>query len=259
MNHLALTVFASHIHRLVVATVALILGFVLSLTFLCSHPQSAQPILPTRNGFSLFGNYQSPDRCRECHPEQYAAWADTIHAQASFDPIFQVYFEAAGRPGECFACHATGYDTTTGQFALAGVSCEACHGPYRPGHPEATMVVAASETLCGACHTSTLQEWKRSRHGQVGVRCGDCHEVHSQQARAAVATNELCAQCHEDTAHDRIHHRHMGTGLGCVDCHLSRPPNKGENAISGRALTGHSFAAATSVCERCHESVPPTR
>jgi predicted CXXCH cytochrome family protein len=259
MDRPAPTVFAQPIHRLVVAIVALILGFVLSLTFLWGQPQSPRPLLPARNGFSLFGNYQSPDRCRECHPEPYAEWAGTVHAQASFDPIFQVYLEASGRPGECFACHATGYDTATGQFALAGVSCEACHGPYRPGHPEATMVIAASETLCGACHTSTLHEWKSSRHGQVGVRCGDCHEVHSQQMRAAVVTNDLCAQCHEAIAGDAVHRRHMDIGLGCVDCHLSRPPDKAESAISGRALTGHAFVATESVCKRCHESIPPAR
>ena len=35
---------------------------------------------------------------------------------------------------------------------LAGVTCEACHGPYREGHPEESMVIATSEDLCGICH-----------------------------------------------------------------------------------------------------------
>lgn len=259
MDHPASTPMEHPIHRLVVAAAALILAFILGTTFLFGHHQTEKPILPTRNGFSLFGTYQSPDRCRECHPEQYTEWAGTVHAQASFDPVFQVYLEAAGRPGECFACHATGYDTATGQFALAGVSCEACHGPYRPGHPDATMVVAASETLCGACHTSTLQEWKTSRHGEMGVRCGDCHEVHSQKTRAVVVTDELCAGCHTSSTQDPIHHHHMAIGLHCVDCHLSRPVSKVESAISGHAITGHAFVADRAVCRRCHETIPEGR
>ena len=75
----------------------------------------------------------------------------TVHTNASFDPIFQVYLQGVEEPGECFACHTMGYNAITGQFMLAGVTCEACHGPYREGHPEESMVIATSEDLCGIC------------------------------------------------------------------------------------------------------------
>lgn len=240
---------------LVVAFAAILVGLSLSLTLLWPRPEAGATAATANYGVSLFGPYQSPDRCRECHPQEYQDWSGTVHAQASFDPVFRVYLETAERPNECFACHATGYDTNTGQFMLAGVSCEACHGPYRPTHPEATMAVAASETLCGACHTSTVAEWESSRHGQVGVSCGACHEVHSQKTRAAVATNALCARCHKEHTSDTLHSDHLGQGVLCVDCHLSRPVSDVSSAVSGHAITGHAFVAASPTCNRCHESL----
>lgn len=240
---------------LVVAFAAALVGLTLALTLIGTRLGREAPASTAGSSFSLFGPYQSPDRCRECHPDEYQAWSGTIHAQASFDPIFRVYLDTAEQPNECFTCHATGYDTTTGQFMLAGVSCEACHGPYRPTHPEATMAVAASENLCGTCHTSTVEEWKSSRHGQVGVSCGACHEVHSQKTLAAVDTNALCAQCHQDHTQDMLHSGHLNAGVSCVDCHLSRPADDAGSAVSGHASTGHAFVAASPTCNNCHRSL----
>jgi len=205
--------------------------------------------------FPIPSAYQSPQHCRQCHAAEFQAWSSTTHAQASFDPIFQVYLQRAEKPGECFACHTTGYNTMTGQFVLAGVTCEACHGPYRPGHPEESMTVARSEELCGTCHANTLQEWSSSRHGQVGVTCVDCHEVHTQRTRVAAATNALCAACHANHTQDATHSVHSQAGVRCIDCHLARPSNDVQAVMKGRAVTGHSFTVALSTCDDCH---PPS-
>ncbi len=249
-----------------VALAALIAVGTLSLTWASSAQPAHRPIQTTPSspvagtaaGFSLFGTYQSPDRCRECHPKEYEEWTGTTHAQASFDPIFQTYLQSVESPGECFACHTTGYNTSTGQFAVAGVSCEACHGPYRPNHPQESMAVAESDRLCGQCHTSTLAEWQSSRHGQVGVPCVACHEVHSQKTRADVVTNALCANCHLERTQDETHHVHIAAGLHCVDCHLSRPDNTA-SAVNGHASTGHAFTVSPNICVKCHPTgTPPT-
>lgn len=201
----------------------------------------------------LMGAAQSPDRCRECHEEEYEAWAGTIHAQASFDPIFQEYLQVVEQPGECFACHATGYNSATGQIVLAGVSCEACHGAYRVEHPETRMMIVASEELCGTCHYSTLAEWQTSRHGQVGIDCVACHEVHTQKTREAVVTNALCAGCHVQGTQDETHAVHLAADVHCVDCHLSAPgADDAGSAVSGHAVTGHSFTVVVSTCTDCH-------
>jgi hypothetical protein len=201
---------------------------------------------------SVWGNYQSPQHCRECHEPEFEAWSDTTHAQATFDPIFQTYLEDVDKPGECFACHTTGYDTNTGQFVLAGVTCEACHGPYRAEHPEESMMIAASAEMCGSCHASTLTEWQSSRHGNVGVNCIDCHEMHTQQTRAAASTNALCATCHQDQIQDETHNLHGKADIHCIDCHLARPGDDVSSAVNGHAITGHSFAVFVKTCDDCH-------
>jgi formate-dependent nitrite reductase cytochrome c552 subunit len=202
--------------------------------------------------FYAWGDYQSPQHCRECHEAEFQAWSHTSHAEALFDPIFQVYLQQVEKPGECFVCHATGYDTTTGQFVLAGVTCEACHGPYRAEHPQESMIIATSAEMCGSCHPSTLVEWKSSQHGLVGVTCIDCHEVHTQQTRAAATTNALCATCHKNQIQDYTHVLHSEVDVHCIDCHLARPSNDGSRAISGHAVTGHSFAVFVKTCADCH-------
>jgi hypothetical protein len=199
--------------------------------------------------FSLLGDYQSPQLCRECHVEQFDSWSHTTHANALFDPIFRTYLEQAEQPGECLACHTTGYDTDTGQFVLAGVTCEACHGPYRPQHPEESMTIARSPEFCGDCHRTTLAEWEMSRHGVADIRCIDCHEVHSQQAHAAATTNTLCADCHRLDIEDARHQAHNDAGILCIECHLDRPD---EIPVNGHMLTAHTFTATRENCSDCH-------
>lgn len=246
-------------HWLALAVSFFVLSSTISLTLLWPSGSLAFEDGTPGSTFSIFGNYQSPQRCRECHEAEFQAWSNTTHANASFDPIFQLYLQQAEEPGECFACHTTGYSAITGQFMLAGVTCEACHGPYRLEHPEESMVIAESEDLCGTCHTSTLLEWTSSRHGKVGVTCVGCHEVHTQKTRAAAATNSLCAGCHHDRTQDPTHTIHVvEADVRCVDCHLARPSDDVGGAVNGHAVTGHSFAVFINTCSDCHPASLPT-
>jgi len=213
----------------------------LSLAAAGARPPAAEPLAAG-----------GPQSCRECHLEEYDSWVHSAHADASFDPIFQVYLQDVRQPGECFACHATGYDTATGSFVLSGVSCEACHGPYRAEHPAQSMEIARSAEMCGACHQSTLAEWEVSRHGQAGVSCIDCHEVHSQQTHAAASTNALCADCHHAEVDNFVHRKHAAEAVPCIDCHLSRPDAPQADTEAGAAITAHSFTAVSVACTDCH-------
>ncbi|MBP6440406.1 MAG: hypothetical protein KA259_02275 [Caldilineaceae bacterium] len=238
-------------HWIVLAISALILVTSVGLTLFGAPAPSlaageARPVAvePTASG--------GPQGCRECHLEEYDNWVHSAHAQASFDPIFQVYLQAERQPGECFACHSTGYDTATGSFVLSGVSCEACHGPYRSEHPAKSMEIARSAEMCGACHQSTHAEWEVSRHGQAGVNCIDCHEVHSQQTHATASTNALCADCHREQVDNFVHRQHDAEDVACIDCHLSRPEGPQADTAAGEAMTAHSFSAEAVGCSHCH-------
>lgn len=119
-------------------------------------------------GFAADPEYVGESRCKMCHRAEHQAWTDGPHAGA-----FEL-LEAKDRENpECLACHQTGYGAKAAEGAeLAGVQCEACHGPgslykspkimskskYRDG-PEvahaqsiaAGMVVPDAKT-CEGCH-----------------------------------------------------------------------------------------------------------
>jgi mono/diheme cytochrome c family protein len=74
--------------------------------------------------------YTGAKACASCHFEQYMSWKKTKHAQA-FDVLTAKYQSDS----TCLKCHTTGLGEATGfkdmatTPALAGVTCETCHGP----------------------------------------------------------------------------------------------------------------------------------
>lgn len=71
-----------------------------------------------------------------------------------------------------------------------GVDCTSCHvdgrgvvgSGYRPAAEHTTFAdprfrdpALASDALCGTCHRSTVEAWKRTRFPAAGVTCLDCH------------------------------------------------------------------------------------
>ena len=78
--------------------------------------------------------YVGAATCKVCHPNAYAKWATSKHAQgyASLlkDPRPNTQFDA-----ECVSCHSTGFGYESGWRSevltphLAGNQCENCHGP----------------------------------------------------------------------------------------------------------------------------------
>lgn len=166
-------------HWVALAVSLCILAIVVTLTIITPRQSFASD--ESSLAFDVFGSYQRPQNCGECHPKEFSQWAATRHAQATCDPLFQANQPLTDHPTECFACHTTGYDIDTGRFLLSGVTCEACHGPYQAGHQqqEATMVIDNSVDLCGTCHTQTLAAWQQSTHGNQESACIDCHKVHA--------------------------------------------------------------------------------
>lgn len=70
----------------------------------------------------------------------------------------------------------------------------------------------------------------QSKMYQSGIRCSDCHDVHSLKRH--VQGNGLCLQCHRADAYDtKTHHFHKKTHEGkpsdgalCVKCHMPETP-----------------------------------
>lgn len=74
--------------------------------------------------------YTGVKRCASCHFDQYTKWKKSKHSKA-FDTLTAKY----QKDEKCLKCHTTGYGQDTGFTdiettpALAGNTCEMCHGP----------------------------------------------------------------------------------------------------------------------------------
>jgi predicted CXXCH cytochrome family protein len=164
----------------------------------------------------------------------------------------------AYHPGEeirydCGACHTTGYsprgqqdnrEGMVGTFALAGVQCEACHGPgsLHVNAPFAwPMRVDRSAEACTSCHIRQPHDGAlevaggliqhqdeygdlyQSKH--LVIDCVQCHDPHTgvvqlrEQGRQTVTTE--CADCHFRVARHGANDVHQGIAfVTCVTCHM---------------------------------------
>jgi hypothetical protein len=190
--------------------------------------------------------------CAQCHPAETAAWQDSPHAQALVN--IDVALESAGDQSACLSCHTTGLDDA-GVYDHAGVTCEACHGPYVSDHPASgTMQLSVDSSPCQNCHAATYEEWTETVHAQSGVQCIGCHQAHTQQTRQS--DDALCGSCHRERLHDFEHTAHQDANVACADCHLPTAAafdtNVGLTLGGSRNAPAHSLAVASQTCSGCH-------
>jgi hypothetical protein len=165
-------------HLLVLGGTLVMVALVLLLTLVQPMGVLAGGIEPASCPVPATNDYHSPQCCSQCHPDKYHAWSQTSHAVARIDPVFVVDLEKELVPGDCYACHSTGYDAGSGEYALPGVTCEACHQPYQAGHSADSMDLPQHPPLCGTCHTKTLEDWQAGAHGESDKTCCSCHPPH---------------------------------------------------------------------------------
>jgi hypothetical protein len=206
------------------------------------------------------GDMQDDPTCQSCHPEEHDVWKDSVHAGAGLDPLFQEQLAKAHNQDECLTCHATGTVTSqvqadNDQVMAEGVTCEACHGAYQPGHPaETTMKLPVESTAtCRTCHEAAFAGWEKSQHAEKNIECFDCHLAHSQGVRTG-SVDKLCAACHSDQGTEAAHSRHGINGVNCTSCHMAKQMTATAAGASGAQVSAssHSFLVAADVCSGCH-------
>ena len=123
--------------------------------------------------------YIGGKRCASCHFEQYASWKKTAHAKA-FDVLTAKY----QKDQKCLKCHTTGLGQPTGYVnqaqtaALAGVTCESCHGPGSE-HEKVGQKYSTTKTLS----PEQAQEVKGSIWRILPRNvCIECHTVQAHKA-----------------------------------------------------------------------------
>ncbi len=199
--------------------------------------------------------------CASCHTEFADEWKNGPHGQAVSDPVFTAEWEKQGKPGACLVCHTTGYDPSSGTWLHDGVSCEACHGPMKEGHPQEPMPVDRTSDLCARCHSDARfnwGDWQQSTHYQRGMDCVTCHDPHSASLKITKSldgtnqykdASQLCVTCHKDVSMDFPYSQHHQKGVSCIDCHVTHTITDPNTA---HTVPDHSFKANIASCNTCH-------
>ena len=167
--------------------------------------------------------------CEACHGpgSRHVAWAE-------IDPMGRPEIEDYG-----LVVHSSDMDNRQ-QVEM----CAPCHsrrsevGDYDHSQVNLLENVVPSLLLEGVYHADgqILEEdyvwgsFVQSKMYQNGVRCDDCHDVHSLALHKE--GNELCLQCHQADAYDAYeHHFHQkiyegqpSDGALCVKCHMPEQP-----------------------------------
>jgi hypothetical protein len=235
---------------LVVLPTLVILALALFLTGTTSAaPASSEQRAPSDH---LTFQQQQP-LCQSCHPDEYKVWQDSVHANATLDPVFQEQLAKAPNQDACLKCHTTGFDTGSGEFMSEGVTCEACHGQYKEGHPAGqTMELPIDAGTCRMCHEAAFKDWETSKHAEQKIECFDCHQAHTQGLRTGSAET-LCAACHSDEQTKLAHSGHGISGVECGSCHMAKQMT--DTAVHTGvqvSASSHTFTVPADVCNRCH-------
>ncbi|MBN2360551.1 MAG: cytochrome c3 family protein [Deltaproteobacteria bacterium] len=102
--------------RLIAVAGALLATAVLALLATNRVAKAGEHVVSTR--------FAGAEGCRACHPTAYQKWRNSAHARA-----LAGLGERERADPKCRQCHTT--DPEESDAALAGVQCEACHGPGR--------------------------------------------------------------------------------------------------------------------------------
>ncbi len=130
---------------------------------------------------------------------------------------------------------------------------------------KASPIVDEGTKHCIACHSEKgagkviVEQWKNSKHAEVGVGCLECHAAekddidayeHEGSLIATIVTPHDCARCHEYEAEEFMtsHHADAGMIMGSLDNVLAE-------VVEGHtAFNDGSNPAAASGCWQCHGS-----
>jgi predicted CXXCH cytochrome family protein len=117
-------------------------------------------------------------QCKSCHPDQYMATLDSMHARA-----------LAGGDRQAAIC----------------TDCHGAHNVTPPDEPRQKI-----STTCQKCHSTVYDQYTDSVHGKALAEssnpdvpvCTDCHGSHSQEDPTTAAfrlkSPDMCGECHAD-------------------------------------------------------------
>jgi len=146
--------------------------------------------------------------CTECHRGIALEWAESMHAKAWIDPIYQKSVKKKRRPESCYGCHIPEPlhqgelgrkpkpRSEASEPLVHGVSCNTCHlgpegeilGPFGAENEAHRSVQSPSflgagrDQLCSSCHSTNIgpvigvaKDFASTRQADKGRSCVGCH------------------------------------------------------------------------------------
>ena len=167
-----------------------------------------------------------PASCRGCHEDALAQFDRTHHA---------------GVADSCYACHK-------GAEAHAAGMAE---GKQVPGPAFVRLSARESNAVCQSCHEATHNPtWMGSPHQRRGVRCTDCHSVHSfksvRRQLKAVSDADTCYSCHQGIRAQALRTSHHPVREGLMSCGSCHDPHDGAKPKMIKA------EYVNELCLQCH-------
>ncbi|MDH4318283.1 MAG: cytochrome c family protein [Desulfobulbaceae bacterium] len=108
--------------------------------------------------------YTGSFKCKQCHPQEYAAFLANAKKSSSYQSIEKMRKGLSSDDlKKCYSCHTTGYGKPGGFIDpettphLKNAGCEVCHGPgslHCQTTDPADIKGELSTDDCKACHTS---------------------------------------------------------------------------------------------------------
>lgn len=146
----------------------------------------------------------------------------------------------------CSTCHGPIHELwSASKHGSGGLDCLVCH-KLETGegtHPfQLTFSTEPEELTCTVCHGEVTNDWKSSRHGEVGLQCVSCHNPHSQQQKPVEGNQTTCENCHKDQKGAMQDATHTQAGANCITCHLGTHRK-------------HTFKADGDACATCHSDI----
>jgi predicted CXXCH cytochrome family protein len=231
--------------------------------------------------------------CDGCHSVNYDVRTKQVTE-------WNVGCEKCHGPGSAHVAHATKSNIVnpgTLDFVRANDVCIQCHSQGRPlhnpiegKHYDWPVGFTAGERLADywqleetkpgvtnffqyadvTSHKNRMQgnDFVQSNMYHRGIRCFDCHEVHSSAvSNLPVSGNALCLGCHtkqnpaglHGTVQEHTHHAANSDGSKCTACHMPRI----EQTIKDNHVAAHTFRFITpddteksgipNPCTSCHK------
>jgi hypothetical protein len=209
---------------------------------------------------------RDPESCKGCHTTHYRQWSGSMHAYASYDPVFQAMNrraqeETSGALGDfCVRCHAPvatelgltadGLNLDLLPAAVQGVGCFACHSvdAIDDDHNGALRLATdgilrggIQQPLAGAPHAAAYSELLDGEQAQSSLLCGACHDV-------VLPGGLELERTYQEWAHSVFGpERNAGTAnagdaslLTCAGCHL---PQTNEPTVAPGVLRSAAGSA----------------